>query len=353
MEFIDYAIYGPTVLAFLIFLFSYLHDRRKVSNGFLFLIFLFFSLVSLTYAAFTYNNVILMVIVGIVFLIFIFFAIFGGFIIAGASIWNARILIRREGLKKSNILTLLLGVGTLSLFFIPLFDWNQLLFPGAQHFVNFGLFICFYFAFHFVIYVMSSFLYHWYRPRYNKDYVIVLGSGLINGHIVSPLLQSRIFKAIEFYEKQTAATGQPPILVFSGGQGPDEALSEAEAMRDFAVDQGIPIEHTRMEAQSTTTFENMKFSKALIEEETEGKTYRALFSTNNYHVFRAGIYAKLADLNAQGIGGKTALYYWPNAMLREFIAVVVMYKKNHFIFIATTALLYVSFLLLSYVLLQI
>ena len=347
MEFIDYVIYGPTALAFLVFLFSYLHDRRKVSNGFLFLIFLFFALVALTYAAFTYNSLFLTVIIGIIFLILIFFAIFGGFIIAAASIWNARILIRREGFKTANLLTLLLGIGTISLFFIPLFDWNHLLFPGAQAIVNFGLFIAFYFAFHFVIYLMASFLYHWYRPRYNKDYVIVLGSGLIQGYIVSPLLQSRIFRAIDFYHKQEKATGQPPILVFSGGQGPDEHLSEAEAMRNFAVEQGIPIEQTRMEDQSTTTFENMKFSKALIEEEMNGKKYRALFSTNNYHVFRAGIYAKWADFDAQGIGGKTALYYWPNAMLREFIAVVVMHKKNHFIFIAVTALLYISFLIIS------
>ena len=32
--------------------------------------------------------------------------------------------------------------------------------------------------------------------------------------------------------------------------------------------------------------------------------YRAIFSSNNYHIFRAGLYARQAKLKANGIGAK-------------------------------------------------
>ncbi len=52
---------------------------------------------------------------------------------------------------------------------------------------------------------------------------------------VPPLLASRIHKAIDFYWKQ-AAVNTPPTIIFSGGQGPDEGLPEAEAMQKYAVE---------------------------------------------------------------------------------------------------------------------
>ena len=51
---------------------------------------------------------------------------------------------------------------------------------------------------------------------------------------------------------------------------------------------------------------------------------RVLFVTTNYHVFRSGICAAQAGLRAEGIGGKTAWWYWPNAFLRECAG--LMYK---------------------------
>ncbi len=59
-----------------------------------------------------------------------------------------------------------------------------------------------------------------------------------------------------------------------------------------------------------------------------GGPYRAIFTSNNYHIFRAGLYAKQAGLKADGIGAKTAFYYLPNAFLREYIAILVLHKKD-------------------------
>src|SRR5699024_7350595 len=161
-------------------------------------------------------------------------------------------------------------------------------------------------------------------------YVIVLGSGLIAGHIVPPLLQSRIKKALQFYEKQKKRTGKAPKILFSGGRGSDEKLSEAEAMKEYALTQGLPLEDILLDDQSTNTHENMLFSKKIMDQHSP-QGYKVIFSTNNFHLLRAALYAKQIDLNAQGIGAKTALYYWPNAFIREFIAYLNLHRKAHLI----------------------
>jgi uncharacterized SAM-binding protein YcdF (DUF218 family) len=73
----------------------------------------------------------------------------------------------------------------------------------------------------------------------------------------------------------------------------------------------------------------MLFSKEIMDSLKPKGKYKSIFTTNNFHLFRAGIYARQAGLNSQGIGSKTAFYYWPNAMIREYVAIVVMGRKRH------------------------
>ncbi|MGC3161611.1 YdcF family protein, partial [Enterococcus faecalis] len=83
-------------------------------------------------------------------------------------------------------------------------------------------FILTYFALVFYNFLTVSTLYQFNQPKYTQDFIVVLGSGLINGEIVPPLLQARINKPIQFYKAQNRATLNPPKIVMSGGQGPDE-----------------------------------------------------------------------------------------------------------------------------------
>lgn len=113
--------------------------------------------------------------------------------------------------------------------------------------IYFDLFrVCFY------NFLTVSTLYQFNQPRYTQDYIVVLGSGLINGEIVPPLLQARINKAIQFYKAQNRATLNPPKIVMSGGQGPDELLPESVAMKMYALTQGIPDDDILVEAHSKT-----------------------------------------------------------------------------------------------------
>jgi len=65
-------------------------------------------------------------------------------------------------------------------------------------------------------------------------------------------------------------------------------------------------------------------------------------------LFRAGIYARLAGLNSQGIGSKTAFYYWPNAMIREYVAIVVLERKRHMKMIGPIVIISILLALVSF-----
>ena len=53
---------------------------------------------------------------------------------------------------------------------------------------------------------------------------------------------------------------------------------------------------------------------------------RCVIVTSGFHAFRAAIIARRLGINGQATGARTAGYYWPGAMLREFAAVLYSYK---------------------------
>ena len=174
-----------------------------------------------------------------------------------------------------------------------------------------------------VIYLSVSFLIFMFYSvflmiiprRRDFDYVIIHGAGLIDGNKVSKLLAERIDKAIEVYRKDPS----PTILIPSGGRGKDELIPEAAAMAAYLRERGIPEKDIIMEDRSTTTLENLKFSKEIIDSR-EGRKYTALV-TSNYHVYRALRYCRKIGLECTGIGSHVAMYYWPSALIREYVAV--------------------------------
>ncbi len=171
-----------------------------------------------------------------------------------------------------------------------------------------------------------------HKPAPNKDYVIIPGCAIRKDGTLFPLLQGRVDRAREIASLQEESTGKAPVFIPSGGQGKDECISEAEAMKRYLQENGIPEERILPEDQSSTTLENMKYSKALIEKdfassESDGKA-KVAFTTTNYHVFRTGVYAAQIGLRAEGTGSKTKWYFWPNAFIREFIALLSARRKS-------------------------
>lgn len=315
---------------FSIFAFFYFTEKRRLLNGLIFNLFLISFGAYLLLLLFETQNIFIGGIFALIAVPALLILLFGIYILVVFLIWNGIIVLKRESRSLANLLTLLLGIA-LTLYLIAtvflinyLPAWINVLLSGIAVILIY-LFIVFY------NFMTVSFLYQFNRPRYNQNYIIVLGAGLINGERVSPLLAKRIDKAIAFYWAQSHATLNPPILLMSGGQGADEKLPEAIAMKNYALEKGIPERDILVETNSTTTLENMRFSKELMDRESGGGAYSAIFSSNNYHIFRAGLFAKQAQLKANGIGAKTAFYYLPNAFLREYIAILMLHKKRHMI----------------------
>ena len=109
----------------------------------------------------------------------------------------------------------------------------------------------------------------------------------------------------------------------SGGQSRSEPMAEAEAMYRYIISTGFPENCVIREDQSANTFQNMAFSKRIIDEQTgDSDKAKIAFATTNYHVFRSGIWSNLAGLRAEGIGSRTKWWFWPNAFIRECIALL-------------------------------
>ncbi len=169
-------------------------------------------------------------------------------------------------------------------------------------------------------------------PAFDKDYILILGCQV--GHDGKPtkLLQSRIDKAVEFAKMQEEKTGKKLIFVPSGGKGGDEVISEAECMKNYLCGIGIPESRILIENKSASTEQNIRFSYALTAQQNPDA--KIAFSTTNYHVFRAGALAFRQGHKMEGIGAKTKTYFWLNAFVREFIAVLYESKRQHITLLA-------------------
>lgn len=170
-----------------------------------------------------------------------------------------------------------------------------------------------------VLIIFVSFIYVYGNidnVTYDEDAVIVLGAGL-RGENVSSHLKNRLDAAIEYHEKNPDA-----LIVVSGGQGPDELISEALAMERYLTEHGIPKEKILKEDQSTSTEENFEFSKEILDSRFEDD-YKIAYITNDFHTYRSGCRAKAVGFSSVSHhGAKTPLHsVLPNGF-REVLGVL-------------------------------
>ena len=152
-------------------------------------------------------------------------------------------------------------------------------------------------------------------PRPDADYILILGCKFRRDGTLTPLLKGRVDRALEFWHAQKQIGGGEAVLIPSGGQGSDEVMAEAEAMRRYLLEKNVPENAILVEDRSRNTYQNMEYSKALIGQRTPEA--KVVYVTTNYHVFRSGVWASLAGLPAEGVGSRTKWWYWPNAFMRE------------------------------------
>lgn len=223
---------------------------------------------------------------------------------------NGVVMLRRERVSPGNSVSLLAGllIVVLVAVAVPVLLAGPLWLRAAW--IACAL-AAYFLAFQFVAFVGYARLYARLVRDRPVGWVVVLGSGL-HGSEVPPLLASRIRTGLAEYRRRDAR-----LLVLSGGKGDDERLAEGEAMRRWAIEHGADTASVRAETASRSTEQNLRFSDALVRGSGPG-----LIVTSNYHAFRAAVLARRLGIDAQAVGAPTAGYYWPSAVLREFVAIL-------------------------------
>lgn len=152
--------------------------------------------------------------------------------------------------------------------------------------------------------------------NFNEDAVVILGCG-IQGDKISAALRYRLDKGVDYYHKNTNS-----IIVVSGGQGPQEFTTEANAMEKYLLSKGIPPTSIVKEDHATSTYENFLYSKRLLDKYFKRDDYNITYITNNFHSYRAGRLAKAVGLNPTSYNAPVDTILVIPANMREFLAVI-------------------------------
>lgn len=329
---IDVVLWLPTLVWGALFLWSYCIEPRRFRNAF----FLFFLCASALAAASLqldqwWMSLPIALVLALSPVITIVFMLV-----------NQVTLVRREGFSLSHALPLLFACAIIVWFSaLPAALVAHL--PGVLIGFVGALTVC---GAWFFLSFTALLLYSWfYRalPRKRRyDFIVIHGAGLM-GEELTPLLRARVDRAYDLW----VAQGRQATFVPSGGQGADEVISEAEAMARYLRSLGVPDSQIVLEDASTTTWENLINSRDLIAGLTEEDSPRSVLVTSDYHVFRTAMYARAIGFNADGLGSKTAFYYFPTAFIREFIAISRKYWWPYAVIMGLWALATVAIYALS------
>lgn len=138
------------------------------------------------------------------------------------------------------------------------------------------------------------------------------------------MLQARLDRAIGLYHTMTPK----PQFILSGGQGPDEPISEAEAMRRYLLRQGIPESAIVLETASTSTYENIQYSLRILQQRTRIQNTRTLCVTSQFHILRALRFGQQHAWPLYGVGSRTPLHFLHSAMIRDYLALMYTYRRT-------------------------
>lgn len=156
------------------------------------------------------------------------------------------------------------------------------------------------------------------KPAKGADYIIILGAR-VKGKVPSLALQARIEAAARYMRDNPSTIG-----IASGGRGPGEDISEAEAIKRELMRQGIDETRILMEDRSTSTYENIAFSKKLLPE----GLHKGLVVTNTFHLFRAKMIASDNGLKLGGLPANTPAQAVVKSYAREYLALTKYYLTS-------------------------
>ncbi|SKB96108.1 Uncharacterized SAM-binding protein YcdF, DUF218 family [Lysinibacillus sp. AC-3] len=177
-----------------------------------------------------------------------------------------------------------------------------------------------------ILLAMGSVVYIWLgeemkqgvQPAANgtATYMIVLGAKVKPGGIPSLSLKNRLEEAVKYLKKYPRVK-----VIVSGGKGEDEDRTEASVMLKYLQDNDIDTNRIVVEDQSTSTYENLLFSKELLPKETKKIT----IVSNDFHLKRAKYLAETLGFEVDVVAAKTPKSVELKLTLRERAALLKTY----------------------------
>ena len=137
--------------------------------------------------------------------------------------------------------------------------------------------------------------------------------------IPSTVLKYRLDTAADYLRANPGT-----LCIVSGGDSSSEPEAEAVVMKRYLIEKGIDADRIITEDQSTSTKENIEFSRQLLSKQDISPDNCSIgIVTNNFHIFRAVKIAEKAGFeNACGIAAPSNTFYLPNNVLRECMGIV-------------------------------
>ena len=129
--------------------------------------------------------------------------------------------------------------------------------------------------------LLGAVLYGAYDHIQGDPQIMVILGCQINPWGPSVLLQDRLDKALDYLEDHPDMT-----VVVSGGQGPDEHISEARCMYDYLTEHGVDEEQILLEDRSSNTVENLRYTMGLLADEGYDTTADMVVVSNGFHLTR-------------------------------------------------------------------
>lgn len=149
------------------------------------------------------------------------------------------------------------------------------------------------------------------------DYMVILGAGLWDSQ-PSPTLMRRLEKGIEYLKNHPESK-----VIVSGGLGANEEVTEAEAMAVFLTSKGIEEDRIIKEDRATNSFENLTFTKEILDALTDGHGVSdIMIVTSDFHLFRTKMLAKRVGFSPYGLAAETPSSITVKYAIREYFAVI-------------------------------
>lgn len=155
------------------------------------------------------------------------------------------------------------------------------------------------------------------------EYLMILGCKVKKDQ-PSKTLQSRIDAAAQYLNQNEKVTA----FCCGGLVQKEQVKTEAQVIFDGLIKLGVDKNRLILEDKSTTTIENFKNVKALLENMNAKKPYSIAFITSDFHVFRSEIISKNNGLKCRGIGAKSPNKKKIKHYIREVIVMPFAYMRT-------------------------